>query len=238
MRSFVTLYVLGAKDRTPLPDLHHSISELLVGFSADSVRSVVFDAARLGLSPAQHAEWDRLCSSNAAPVVAPPRLEASYLLRLVEALRDALKADDRPRVTDAVAHLREALVLARRDSSVTHHQGTVLRLLREALGAIGSAGLIPSSKHEVMGTYAAVVRRAFEPLEHADVRAIQETLRTIAPLVRTPVIHILHEGSTLCGKPGVPGNWGDGDIWVRVEDASKSSCEPCLETFERTADDA
>ncbi len=161
---------------------------------------------------------------------------ATYLVGIVEALRDALKADDRFKIADTVVHLRQALTLARRESSVTPHQNTVFRLLLDALGCVGSSGLIPSSKHEVMGTYADVVRRVFETLDAADVSVIRERLQALGPLVRSPVIHIMHEGTTLCRKPGVPGSWKDGDVWVRLEEASKSTCPTCIKTFEQTVE--
>jgi len=51
------------------------------------------------------------------------------------------------------------------------------------------------------------------------------------------VVHILHEGWSLCGKPGVPGDWGPGHKWVaRDTDAhgerTQASCPGCLRGYQ------
>lgn len=42
-----------------------------------------------------------------------------------------------------------------------------------------------------------------------------------------PKIHILFHGLALCGLPGIPAEWPDGDRWVSVDDKDKSTCEGC-----------
>lgn len=169
------------------------------------------------------------------PVTRPP-IAATYLVGIVEALRDALKADDRFKINDTIVHLKQALDLARRHPA-NPYQDDVFRTLRSMLGCIGSSGLIPSSKHEVMGAYADIIRRAFRPLDASAFRAIREELEALGPLARTLRVHIMHEGMTLCRKPGVPGSWRDGDTWIRLEEASKSNCPACIQTFEQTVAD-
>jgi len=51
------------------------------------------------------------------------------------------------------------------------------------------------------------------------------------------VVHILHEGWSLCGKPGLPGDWGPGHKWVaRDTDAhgerSEANCPGCLAGYQ------
>lgn len=40
-------------------------------------------------------------------------------------------------------------------------------------------------------------------------------------------VHVLLGGRALCGKPGVPGEWNDGDRWVRVEERGEATCLLC-----------
>ena len=47
-------------------------------------------------------------------------------------------------------------------------------------------------------------------------------------------VHLLDCGRALCGKPGVPGEWNDGDRWVRLAHANLADCEPCLLASGRT----
>ena len=56
------------------------------------------------------------------------------------------------------------------------------------------------------------------------------------------VVHILHGGASLCGKPGVPGDWGPGHKWVaRDTDAlgerSLANCPACLAGYQVWTDD-
>lgn len=52
------------------------------------------------------------------------------------------------------------------------------------------------------------------------------------------VIHCLHEGRPLCGKPGVPGEWAEGHVWVGVIDwkglpdaTGHDKCLGCVHAF-------
>jgi hypothetical protein len=45
---------------------------------------------------------------------------------------------------------------------------------------------------------------------------------------RAPLTHILIEGRPLCGKPGVPGEWSDGDRWCRWAERCEATCDECL----------
>lgn len=56
-----------------------------------------------------------------------------------------------------------------------------------------------------------------------------DVVRALGLPVPSPsaVIHILHLGQALCGKRGVPGEWRDGDSWVRLTDPEKATCVPC-----------
>jgi hypothetical protein len=186
-------------------------------------------------------ESERADSSPVSPVgveegakmiATPQQLSIEYVLNLVRMLHHALRDDDRATVTTAVTSLRDALKVACDHESTTPDQHTVFRWLIAALGAKGSAGLIPASKHELMEAYAKLVVRAFDRrLIPADVRAIQETLRADigGSLVRTPLVHIMISGSALCGKLGKPGQWGDGDSWVRLEQRTGANCATCLD---------
>ena len=42
-----------------------------------------------------------------------------------------------------------------------------------------------------------------------------------------PKIHILFHGLALCGQPGIPAEWPNGDRWVSVDDKEKSTCQGC-----------
>jgi hypothetical protein len=50
------------------------------------------------------------------------------------------------------------------------------------------------------------------------------------------MIHILRHGRAVCGKPGMPGDWQDGDKWIAPTDdelkdpniANRVSCHDCL----------
>lgn len=51
------------------------------------------------------------------------------------------------------------------------------------------------------------------------------------------VVHILHAGHALCGKPGVPGDWGPGHKWVARDtdalgDRSETNCPGCLAGYQ------
>lgn len=44
-------------------------------------------------------------------------------------------------------------------------------------------------------------------------------------------IHILHEGISLCSMSkmhGVPGQWPEGNRWVRLEEKEQATCKACL----------
>jgi hypothetical protein len=41
-------------------------------------------------------------------------------------------------------------------------------------------------------------------------------------------VHILIGGLALCGKPGVPAQWGDGDKWTSWEVRAEATCDECL----------
>jgi len=41
-------------------------------------------------------------------------------------------------------------------------------------------------------------------------------------------VHVLHYGAPLCGKPGIPGRWCDGDSWVNLHNKAEATCEPCV----------
>lgn len=52
-----------------------------------------------------------------------------------------------------------------------------------------------------------------------------------------PIVHILHAGHALCGKPGVPGDWGPGHKWVARDtdalgDRSETNCPGCLAGYQ------
>lgn len=56
-------------------------------------------------------------------------------------------------------------------------------------------------------------------------------------------VHIVHLGSALCGKPGPPGNWFDGDRWVPLlgddprNPRSAVTCTGCLRSAEQRGPD-
>lgn len=53
-----------------------------------------------------------------------------------------------------------------------------------------------------------------------------------APVVH--IVHILHHGFAMCGKPGVPGSWPKGEVWVRIhDDADRATCGGCREALRR-----
>lgn len=41
-------------------------------------------------------------------------------------------------------------------------------------------------------------------------------------------VHILFHGFAICGKPGVPGTWGEGHRWCRMEEREDATCPDCL----------
>ena len=40
-------------------------------------------------------------------------------------------------------------------------------------------------------------------------------------------LHILYEGSALCGLRGVPRDWPEGHRWVYVDELAKATCDGC-----------
>ena len=52
-----------------------------------------------------------------------------------------------------------------------------------------------------------------------------EKRKKTAPLA---TVHILHEGRSLCGLPGVPKDWPDGHTWVGRAERGKATCDACL----------
>ncbi len=50
-------------------------------------------------------------------------------------------------------------------------------------------------------------------------------------------VHVLNEGRALCGKPGVPGEWGPGHKWVARDhddygDRAEINCDECLAAYD------
>lgn len=46
-----------------------------------------------------------------------------------------------------------------------------------------------------------------------------------------PTVHILKEGRSYCGMPGVPGSWPDHHLWISYQDqenAKEANCPGCL----------
>lgn len=53
-------------------------------------------------------------------------------------------------------------------------------------------------------------------------------------------VHILRHGVTLCNKPGLPGDWKDGSVWVSFADPEAHldvTCPICKERHALGADD-
>lgn len=44
---------------------------------------------------------------------------------------------------------------------------------------------------------------------------------------RSPPVHVLRHGFALCGRLGVPGEWPEGERWVRLDEAHLATCEAC-----------
>ncbi len=56
------------------------------------------------------------------------------------------------------------------------------------------------------------------------------------------IVHLLHEGRALCGKPGVPGEWGPGHQWVSTSSDDygprwKANCAGCVTTAQLDSPD-
>ncbi len=60
-------------------------------------------------------------------------------------------------------------------------------------------------------------------------RAAELHLSEVQHTVSNPLVHILHEGVSLCGKPGLPRDWEPGHVWVHASDADKATCEGCAQ---------
>lgn len=54
------------------------------------------------------------------------------------------------------------------------------------------------------------------------------------------IIHCLHEGRAICGKPGIPGDWPPGIVWEGLREWPKTIkehpelvCLECVHTYNR-----
>ncbi len=48
-----------------------------------------------------------------------------------------------------------------------------------------------------------------------------------------PVVHILKEGRSYCGMPGVPKDWPDNHLWLSFQDEANAAHVNCPECIER-----
>lgn len=42
------------------------------------------------------------------------------------------------------------------------------------------------------------------------------------------VIHVLHQGSAVCGQPGLPRDWPPDHKWVELDDWKRATCQTCV----------
>lgn len=78
-------------------------------------------------------------------------------------------------------------------------------------------------------------------LVSATARTWSVSIRDATCTIGRMATHILAHGTSLCGLPGVPADWPDGESWVAFIDEEalrRADCVPCLEILRESGNDA